>query len=75
MLLNQPALPGVAPSDTTTAELVVAPLIIIQFLSVTFVVGVVPLEPITTTLGVVVDVFSIVRLLSVQPEFEPSIVI
>ena len=58
----------------TTAELVFTPLRMTQFLIVSSVTAVAPTEPTQTTLGVVALVFSIVRLRSVPPLFEPSMV-
>src|SRR5450432_704685 len=72
MFENTPAFPNVPASEITTAELVFTPLRRTQFLTVSFVTGVVPTEPIKRTLGVVALVFSIVRLRSVPPLFEPS---
>ncbi len=50
------------------------PLRTVQFLTVTSVIGVAPTEPTQRTLGEVVLVFSIVRLRSDPPLFEPSMV-
>ena len=74
MLEKRPAFPSVPASEMTTAELVLTPLRMTQFLTVTLVIGVLPTEPNQITLGLVTLVFSIVRLRSVPPLFEPSIV-
>ena len=75
MVEKYPALPAVVPSEITTAELVFTPLRTTQFFSVPPVIGVVPLEPNQTTLGLVVLMFSSVRSRVVPPTvFEPSIV-
>ena len=71
---NKPAFPETVASDITTAEEVFTPLIRTQFLSALLVVGVVPTEPIKTTLGVVTLVFEMVKLLSEPPLVLPSIV-
>src|SRR3954447_25925067 len=74
-LVKNPGLPGVPASEVTTAELVFAPFRMVQFLSVSFEIGVLPTEPKRTTIGPVVFVFSIVRLRSLPPPpTEPSIV-
>jgi len=73
--LKYPALPVVVPSPVTIAEALLAPFITIVFLTATFVIGVVPVEPTTITLGEVALVLVIVRFL-VVPLFalEPSMV-
>ena len=74
ILLNHPAVPAAAPSETIMEELELTPLVIIQFFTVTFVIGVVPVEPMTITCGVVVLVFVIDKFLVVPfTVFEPSI--
>ncbi len=74
MVEKYPALPDVVPSEITTAELVLTPFRTMQFLIEPFVIGVVPLEPNHTTIGLVVLVFSSVRSRVVPPiVFEPSI--
>ena len=72
ILEKRPGPPNVVASEITVPVLVLMPLRTMQFLIVTFVIGVVPTEPIQRTLGVVTLVFSIVRLRSVPPLFEPS---
>ena len=58
-----------------TALEVFTPLIRTVFFIVILVIGVVPVEPIKTTLGVVAEVFVIVRSRVVPPaEFEPSMI-
>src|ERR1041384_8584453 len=75
MLEKNPALPRVPASDTTTAELVLTPLITTQFFKVSFVIAVVPVEPSNTTLGLVTLVFVIVKLRSMPvPPMDPSTV-
>ena len=60
----------------TIAEDVFTPLIIIVFFSVVFVTGVIPVEAMKTTWGVVTEVFVMVKSLVVQPAvFEPSIIV
>src|SRR4051794_6597999 len=73
MLLKNPGFTP-AVSRISTALLVLAPFLIVQFLIVSLTIGVVPIDPSATTLGDVALVFSIVRLRSVPPLFEPSIV-
>ena len=73
ILLKNPAATAPA-SSTRTALLVLTPFTITQFFSVSFTIGVVPIEPNRTTLGVVTLVLVMVRLRSVPPEVEPSIV-
>ena len=72
ILENRPGLPNVPASEITVPEFALVPLRTMQFLIVTFVIGVEPTEPTQRTLGAVVLVFSIVRLRSVPPLFEPS---
>ena len=48
------------------------PLVMLQFFKVTLVLGVIPMEPIRTTPGVVTLVLAILRFLEVDPLFEPS---
>ena len=75
MFENRPALPRTVASEMTTAELVLTPLITMQFLSVSLVTGVAPTEPNRMTLGVVTLVLVMVRLRSVPtPPIEPSMV-
>src|SRR4051812_31316757 len=74
MFEKKPALPEAVPSVINTAELVFTPLTKMQFLIVSLVIGVVPTEPNHTTLGVVVLALEMVRLRSVPPLFEPSMV-
>ena len=59
---------------TVTAEDVLTPLIMTQFFTVSFTTGVVPRLPNLTTSGVDGLVFVIVKLLSVPPEIEPSMI-
>src|SRR5690349_1964836 len=75
MLLNQPA--AAAPvSSITTALLVLAPLMMTQFFSVSFTIGVVPIDPNRTTSWAPAEfVFVMVRLRSVPaPLTEPLMV-
>ena len=68
-------MPRIVPSEITTAELVLTPLIKLQFLITAFVTGVVPFEPIQIIDGVVAELFIMERS-CVFPfvESEPSIV-
>src|SRR4030095_8914969 len=70
ILEKKPAVPRVVPSEMTTADAVLAPLITTQFFRTSFVIGVVPTEPNQITLGEVVLVLVMVRLRSVPPLFE-----
>src|SRR3954470_1006976 len=74
MLLKNPAAARPT-SSTRIALLVLTPLMIKQFLSVSFTIGVAPVETSAITLGVVALLFVIVRLRSVPPLFEPSMVV
>ncbi len=49
ILLKYPAVPDAFPSDITIAVLELTPFIIVQFLTDTFVIGVVPVDPTSTT--------------------------
>src|SRR5438552_8801400 len=71
---KKPALPSADPSEITTAELLFTPLITMQFLRTSLVTGVVPTEPTQITLGVVTLVLVMVRLRSVPPLLDPSMV-
>src|SRR4051794_22738052 len=62
MLLKNPGLPSVPESETTTAELVLAPLMMVQFRNVSLLIGVAPTEPNNRTLGDVTLVLVMVRL-------------
>ena len=74
--LKYPAPPGAAPSETIMAEEEFTPLMIMLFFTVTFVIGVKPVDPTTMTCGVVVDVFEIVRSRVVPAAvFDPSIIV
>ena len=59
IVLKYPAFPKVVPSLSTTAVLVLTPFVITQFLTVTLVMDVVPVEPTARTIGDVVFVFFI----------------
>ena len=73
-LVKRPGLPSTATSDTTTAVEVFTPFLMMQFFRVLLVNDVAPIEPKRITLGTVTLVFVSVRLLSVPPDVEPSIV-
>jgi hypothetical protein len=76
ILLKYPPVPGDAPSERINAEEELTPLIIMVFFNVTLVIGVVPVDPITSTWGVVTELFWKVRFWVVPPTvFEPSMTV
>ena len=63
-----------APSDNMIPDDVFTPLISVQFFTVTSVIGVVPVDPISKIFGLVTLVLLMVRFLELDPLLEPSIV-